>query len=90
MATGQLATVNPLCPPGHRHLLTMREAESLFDALREVRQMFGVRKAMEALFVRGIYGPEGTGAASFRTPWKVRKYGWTAFLNEKDFPMEAR
>jgi hypothetical protein len=90
MAVGQLATVNPLCPPGYRHLLTMREANSHEEAWREVYSTFGGRKATSAIFIRGCFGPEGTGAASFRTPWKVRKYGWTAFLSEKDFPMEAR
>jgi hypothetical protein len=68
----------------------MREAKSLEEATDEIVETFGLRKSLEALYVPGIYGPEGTGAASFRTPWKVRKYGWTAFLNEKDFPMEAR
>jgi hypothetical protein len=68
----------------------MREAEYEEDARREVIQTFGQYKGWRARLVRGCFGPEGTGAASFRTPWKVRKYGWTAFLSEKDFPMEAR
>jgi hypothetical protein len=40
MATGQLATVNPLCPPGYRHLLTMREAKSLEEATDEIVETF--------------------------------------------------
>jgi hypothetical protein len=91
MATGQLTnkSINPLCPAGCRHLLTMPDAETAWDAREEAIQAFGGKKGWDAILVKGHYGPIGIVASKFHTPWMVRTHGWTAFLNAKDFPLEA-
>jgi hypothetical protein len=52
--SGMEKSKDPKCPPGHRFLIQL-PGVSEAEAHRELRQMFGLKKAMKAVLVRGCH-----------------------------------
>lgn len=73
--------INPLCPKGHRHLLTMHEVQSEAEARAELVDMYGDR-GKRARLVRGVFAPDAVLVSEWdRAKWKVFPLGgWTAFI----------
>ena len=64
------------CPPGYRHLFNCVTARTEFEARIELVEMFGHRKDMAAVLVRG----HRRGIDVPGSKWIYETTGFTAFL----------